>query len=354
MHLDERIRTARPSTTFDVAVDLDAAAREVIRSGRRLRRAYRASAVTATALTVALVGTLVVRSLGSNEDVSRIASTSSAGDRIVFTEWEGPPMPQCHGHPEAKVYVMKPDGSQRTVLAEGNSPRWSPDGRHIAHFRSRLISSGRCETDIWIMDADSSDQRKLTAGAYPTWSPDGERVAYSAVDGRRIEIVNTDGSPGEAVTRPPDRAVDLWPDWSPDGGRIVFSRMHGDERGAALRMELWVVDLATGNEEQLCCLGELWPEEAVWSPDGSLLAFADYPPGDGPSTIVVVRADGSEARLLTSGHKDWGPSWSSDGSRIAFTRVVDGTGQIFVTNVDGSGLRRVGSGSDPDFPPPLD
>ena len=60
--------------------------------------------------------------------------------------------------------------------------------------------------------------------------------------------------------------------------------------------------------------------------------------------IYVMNADGSGVVLLTSRPDYAGkPSWSPDGSKIAFMHW-DGGYQIYVMNADGSGLVRLTTG----------
>lgn len=72
----------------------------------------------------------------------------------------------------------------------------------------------------------------------------------------------------------------------------------------------------------------------------------------GPAHIYVLKNDGTGATAITSGASvDRAPSWSPDGTRIAFGRTAEG---IFVVNADGSGLVKLtseGSDSDPDWSP---
>ena len=64
----------------------------------------------------------------------------------------------------------------------------------------------------------------------------------------------------------------------------------------------------------------------------------------GNRDIYVMDADGDNQRNLTKNpFKDWAPSWSPDGKRIAFTsdREADGNPEIYVINVHGSNPRNL-------------
>lgn len=70
----------------------------------------------------------------------------------------------------------------------------------------------------------------------------------------------------------------------------------------------------------------------TWSPDGTMLAFASMAEGD--ENIYVMNADGSEVRAVTSGPgTKTHPSWSPDGTEIVYT--VDGADQLWSVSVDG-------------------
>jgi len=74
----------------------------------------------------------------------------------------------------------------------------------------------------------------------------------------------------------------------------------------------------------------------------SEIAFAVWPNGG----IQVINADGTSGRVLTTA-TDWHPTWSPDGTRLAFYRVSanQSTSAIYVINADGSGLQPLTSGA---------
>lgn len=82
-----------------------------------------------------------------------------------------------------------------------------------------------------------------------------------------------------------------------------------------------------------------------WSPDGSTIAFATQRGGTGQ--IYVMNADGSGQTKLTN-NSSWNdqPTWSPDGAMIAYTSSNrDGNNEIYVMNADGSGQTKLTNNS---------
>jgi plastocyanin len=89
----------------------------------------------------------------------------------------------------------------------------------------------------------------------------------------------------------------------------------------------------------------------TWSPDGSRIAFASDLDKDAVNywnyEIYVMNADGSDLRRITNHPAvDYTPAWSPDGTRIVFQSNRDwdanyGPSNIYVMNVDGSGVTRL-------------
>lgn len=99
-----------------------------------------------------------------------------------------------------------------------------------------------------------------------------------------------------------------------------------------------VANATQGTEFQITCV----------SPPSGMIAFSSDRDGDGE--IYVMNVDGTGLTQLT---QDSGiePSWSPDASKIAFSTGRDGNREIYVMNADGSGQLNLTQHLDRDFQP---
>jgi Tol biopolymer transport system component len=87
-----------------------------------------------------------------------------------------------------------------------------------------------------------------------------------------------------------------------------------------------------------------------WSPDGTKIAFQSD--RDGNFEIYVMSADGSnQTRLTNNSSNDQVPCWSPDGTKIAFGSDRDGNFEIYVMNADGYNQTRLTNNSAQDALP---
>jgi hypothetical protein len=89
-------------------------------------------------------------------------------------------------------------------------------------------------------------------------------------------------------------------------------------------------------------------DDVTISPDGQTVLYwaSESSSGDGGSLYTLPLVGTGAPKKITSGAKglDGDPSWSPDGSQIAFRRLVGGVGgnaDVYVMNADGSGQRAV-------------
>jgi len=83
-------------------------------------------------------------------------------------------------------------------------------------------------------------------------------------------------------------------------------------------------------------------KDPAWSPLGNKIAFTSD--RDGNEEIYISNLDGTGVvRLTDNPGKDYGPSWSPDGKQIVFTSNRDGmfNEEIYIMNTDGTGLQNL-------------
>jgi len=109
-------------------------------------------------------------------------------------------------------------------------------------------------------------------------------------------------------------------------------------RDGANNTEVYVMNRDGSSQTRLFANADRFDGEPTWSPDGTKIAFASS--RDVGLHIYAMNADGnSQTRLTNSTRNDSDPAWSPDGTKIAFAgRTPPGfESQIYAMNADGSG-----------------
>src|SRR4051812_4368610 len=276
----------------------------------------------------------------------------------------------------ANISTIQPDGSGQMALVTTNGerqsePAWSPDGSQVAFVSSACFSgedSTFCNvTGIDRVNQDGTGRVRLVAigtgflGLWsPAWSPDGRKIAFVATtsSGSNIYTMDADGSNVQPLSATTIDALDLG--WSPDGTKIVFYR------GCCSYTGIWTIGADGTGLAQVTSFGSA-PD---WSPDARKITFIRFISGGnqganpGTTEVFTVNADGTGAARLTQpppgyfdDHGD--PTWSPDGTRIAFIRrvCVDGpasgcvgdSGNVYTMNADGTQQTAVTTNASPQF-----
>jgi Tol biopolymer transport system component len=86
-----------------------------------------------------------------------------------------------------------------------------------------------------------------------------------------------------------------------------------------------------------------------WSPDGTRIAFVSQ--RDGNNEVYVMDADGSnQIRLTNESQDDIQPSWSPDGENIVFVSSRNGSPDVFTMRADGTGQQGLTQNANAGYP----
>ena len=280
---------------------------------------------------------VVFTSTSSGDCLCSIApSWSPDGSLIAYRARSG-------GH--AIVRLVTPDGLRTTdvdptiVGHDERHPTWSPDGHRIAlggNGITLVTADGTQATHIDLGEQlDPVGSGEPISGFEPDWSPDGSAIAfswpayneYSDTSTRTLGLVAASGGVIRRLTDGQE------PDWSPDGKKIASARPFGGITVTALNAPL--------KPHELTRRPDFAP---AWSPTGSRIAFVRATRKSGTPRLPVdlrlwsMNANGSDQRPLTrTTLPEYGPTWSPDGSQLAFLR---GDG-LYVARSDGTHPHRI-------------
>jgi dipeptidyl aminopeptidase/acylaminoacyl peptidase len=199
----------------------------------------------------------------------------------------------------------------RTIAANRPwTPRFSPDGRHVAYG---AFGSGRSTSDVWVTDIDAGTTRRLTDDGNdsndPQWSPKGTTVAYSvsASDGKDLEMRPVGaGNPTVLATRP---GTQFASDWLRDGSALLVTEETGDKHDI-------LVQPADGSTPWSYAATSADETAARVSPDGRWVAYTSDESGH--QEVYLDAYPRPWRRVTVSRNGGAHPVWRGDGRELYY------------------------------------
>ncbi|MGZ4708739.1 MAG: TolB family protein [Acidimicrobiales bacterium] len=340
------------------------------RGARRPGSCSRAGATALAAIGVALVASLLALGPSPRPAAAvRMSPATSGSDQLLF---------DSNRTGNFEIFLMGTDGRGVRQLTDDPAydswwPVGSPDGTRILFYRNEAGSKHPDYTSnsLWVMDADGGDVHQVLAAdangwglqGHAEWSPDGTRLVMfgGPATSPQLQVTAADGT---GVTTHRDASVAgasvLDPEWGRPGLTYVSCPTRVCKDTA---FEIYRSDPDGGDPRRLTD-DDVTDNDPSWSPDGTRIAWLrktgtrDEPlaPGAPIWAIYLMGADGSDQRaVIDDGNINSKPAWSTDGSTIYFHRLVYGGEkgfQIWRIAPDGTGLTEIsgGQGGSNEFP----
>jgi dipeptidyl aminopeptidase/acylaminoacyl peptidase len=245
---------------------------------------------------------------------------------------------------EIRIVANAPNAVPRTLLAHpefayGTPIGWFPDGESILLLTTasdrtwQLVRLATADGRVQVLKSLEWRRDPVDNGRNASLSPDGRFIAYAArvenpsrfppqpaePTDHHIYLLAADGSGERPLVTTPGR--NERPVWTPDGKRVLFISDRSGE------YDLWSVDVSTGREELVRPkVGRIMP---VGMAPSHTLHYVQ-----GHDGIEQVRFADLNVREATSAPGDdltvvgFAPSWSPDGTAIAFRRFKPGTDNV--------------------------
>ena len=194
--------------------------------------------------------------------------------------------------PSGGVFIIDRDGSNRVDVANGEDPRWSPDGTRIAYLEP---FDGGNPRGIDVIDLATRVVTQITAdGNFPAWSPDSTRIAYGVRDGSDPSVARlyiddlATGTTAQVTQMQAPTAGGAFEDldWSPDGSMFTYTWMHDANAGTA--GHIMVIGVDGSNPHAVTTNPNDADFSSAWSPDGTKIAFVRYTTYDTDAGVYVL------------------------------------------------------------------
>lgn len=238
----------------------------------------------------------------------------------------------------ASAATQAPDSSTVCLTRESwnqavNKKSSLPDGL-TGTLGMSFLTEGDYNYQVMATDLDGTDRRVAGYGDWPSLSPDGSKLVYTAETGLVIVDLATNRSEPVSGTTKSDRGAI----WSPDGSQIAFTRGPSTLIGAPGPYSIWVA--ATDGSDLRQVTGGYDANHAMgWMPTGDRILYTVEKP-DGAFVRTIDIDNGEVVPLFETSYTHSTIALSPDGKQVAFEEVLPGDRYaIFVSDLNGSNKR---------------
>jgi Tol biopolymer transport system component len=285
-------------------------------------------------------GSLFVVDVTENTEVSA-QQMELSGNRFTYSPETGALALSdldTSGPAKTRIYDFESGEFIKSTDDDFSAVAWSPDG-------TLLLGATSSGNEYWasvieLEDTNGEPQEVLNVSGNRKYLPVGwstrkDRLAVEKETETGIKIFVVSLPDKEAVQLDEFVGCHESPDWSPTSAAIAFM---GNPNG---NWDILIEVPGTGNARNLTNSTEVDEYQPVWSPDGESIVYVGVEALEyAQSTIqeiYVVNVESGQIQQLTNtkDENEAFPIWSPDGKKIAYLSQIDD--EIFLNTIDANG-----------------
>ena len=220
--------------------------------------------------------------------------------------------------------------------------------RGLPQGRLAFVSGTADRKEIYLMDLGGQAKQLTRLGTLsltPAWSRDGSEIFFCSYRGGFPALYAVQPGSGQVRKLASHGTLNITPAAGPGG--LLAATLNKDKD-----QEIYLLD-RQGNIRQRLTNSPGIDVSPTFSPDGSQIAFVSNRAGS-PQIFIMSSSGGPARRLTMSGSYNVSPAWSPKGDLIAYAGRASGGFQIFVISPQGGNPRQLtqeGSNENPSFSP---
>ena len=303
--------------------------------------------IIAGVLILAIVGAAIALNLFYREEKTPILTETQIKNKIVFVSG-------------GNILMANEDGTDSMIIAKGESPAFSPDGKKLAFLAPQFLTF---EKEIYLVDFKKGSKAKIYGGLVSEFkfSPDSQKIAVVSSNALGNKKYSYDLIVIDLESNKVLKLLEGWENiyrisWSPDGERIAFGEIKGtynDTKYILISEKIFIINADGTNLTELT-----EGREPVWSPKENKIAFVKWYGVENEIVTELSLVDLVTENITKIAENANSPSWSPDGKKIAFIHseykrneygnIIDEIGDIFIADIETGDLTKL-TGGDPNI-----
>ncbi|MEI6167381.1 MAG: hypothetical protein WCS52_09315 [bacterium] len=201
--------------------------------------------------------------------------------------------------------------------------------RGICSGRIAMIGTATGNKELYLCDADGGNLRQLThdksISMAPRWAPDGSKIVYTSFLKGFADIYMIEMPSGKRSVVASSPGINMAGAISPGGGEMLMVLSKDGNP------EVYSKSFSSGQLLRLTRTPRAGEASPTWSPDGSQIAYVSDMAGAGSPQLYVMDRSGTSRRLTSRGKENVDPDWGAN-NQIAFSSRRNGLYSIFMIN----------------------